>query len=454
MLAESTYSGLPDKRLKERFAKIVESLSNAAEQSIPQALGSWKAAKAAYRFFDNERVRHEDVLAGQREATRQRIQERGESTVLVVQDTTSFNFKHHPATEGMGPVENAHTAGFLAHSSLAVSPDGVPLGLVEQQVWVRDPEETGKSQQRHEREFSDKESYKWVAGLPSMEEEALAQQVVTICDREAHIYEFVDMARDQGHDFIVRAMRGRSFSPAGQEIFDFLSELPVEKRYTIQLKAHPRRDAREAQVELRYGRITLKRPRRVESAQPSLTLQVVEVVEPHPPPGEKAVHWVLLTSLPLDTLAQAEQVVRWYSYRWLIERFHYVLKSGCRLEERQLQTQKRLERLLGVFNVVAWRLLWLTYQARQTPDASCLVALTPEQWQALYAYHQGTTQLPDNPPPLRQATHWIAQLGGFLGRKGDGEPGVKVLWRGWTRLQDIVNTWQLVHPPPNDVGKA
>lgn len=454
MLAESAYSGLPDKRLKERFAKIVESFSEAAEQSIPQALRRWGEVKAAYRFFDNERVSHEQLMMGQREATRERINQRGETTVLLVQDTTSFSFKHHPATAGMGPVENAHTAGFLAHSSLAVSSSGVPLGLVEQQVWVRDPAETGKSHQRHEREFRDKESYKWVEGLPRAEAEALAQQVVTISDREAHIYEYMDMALQQGLDFIVRAARGRSFSLHRQEIFAVLAEMPVQHRYTIHLKAHPQRDARQAQLELRYGSVELQRPRRAQTQRQSLTVQVVEVIEPHPPVGQKAVHWLLLTSLAVETLPQAEQVVEWYSYRWLIERFHYVLKSGCRLEERQLQTQARLERLLGVFNVVAWRLLWLTYQARHTPDASCLVALTSDEWQALYAHHHRTTQLPETPPTLHQATRWIAQLGGFLARKGDGEPGVKVLWRGWARLQDIADTWRLLHPPPQDVGKA
>jgi len=140
-----------------------------------------------------------------------------------------------------------------------------------------------------------------------------------------------------------------------------------------------------------------------------------------------------------------------YTYRWLIEWFHYVLKSGCKLEDRQLQTQSRLERLLAVVNLIAWRLLWLTYQARQTPDASCLVALTEDEWQALYAHHHRTLQLPATPPTLGQVTRWIAQLGGFLGRKSNGEPGVKVLWRGWMHLQNIVDTWRLLHPPPRNV---
>ena len=405
-------------------------------------------------FFDNQRVRHADVVAGQRAACVARLREQGEERVLLVQDTTSFDFKAHVHTTGMGPLENQHTSGFLAHSTLMVSETGVPMGLWEQQVWVREDQAVGQRHQRHERAFEEKESYKWVEGLPDLSAVVDLAQGITVCDREAHIYEFLDAATAQGADFIVRASQGRSFTLEGEAIFAEVTQWPVQQRYTLTLKRRPDREARDAQVELRFGTVTLQAPKRAQTPRETLTVQVVDVIEPDPLDGQEAVHWLLLTSLPVTTLAQAQQIVQWYSYRWLIERFHYVLKSGCKLEERQLQSQSRLERLLGVFNLVAWRLLWLTYQTRQTPDASCLVVLAQEEWQALYAHHHRTTQLPSAPPTLSQATRWIAQLGGFLGRKSDGEPGVKVLWRGWMRLQDIVDTWRLLHPPHPDVGNA
>ena len=456
MLPEVELSTLPDKRLKERLSKLLEGFQYTLTQSIPEAFGEWKKTKAAYRFFSNERVEHRALVEGQREATRERIVERGDSTVLMIQDTTSFNFKHHPAVEGMGPLENAHTNGFLVHSTLAVSEDGVPLGLWEQQVWVREVEEIGKSQQRHERAFREKESYKWVTGLPEIEEKALAETLINICDRESHIYEFFDEVLKRDLNFIVRASKGRSFSPEGVEIFQILRQMPPQQAYTLNLKRRPDRPAREAKVELRYGSVTLKRPKRADTERESLTLQVVEVIEPSPPDGQEAVHWVLLTNLPIETLEQAQKIVEYYTYRWLIERFHYVLKSGCRLEERQLQKQKRLERLLAVFNLLAWQLLWLTYQARKTPEESCLVALSQEEWQALYIFTHRSNPLPATPPTLGEVVRWIAQLGGFLGRKNDGEPGVKVLWRGLSRLQDIVDSWILFHSLPlnHDVGKA
>lgn len=393
-------------------------------------------------------------MSGQRAACVERLRERAEAVVLLVQDTTGFDFSHHPHTSGLGPLNNEHMSGFVVHSTLAVSAQGVPLGLWDQQAWVRDAATSGKRQRRHQRTFADKESYKWVVGLPDLAAVPAGTQVVTVCDREAHSYEFFAAVLARGATFVVRATRGRSTVVEGREVFREVATWPVQQRYTLTLKRRPEWPERQAQVELRFGTLTLERPRRAQTEPAQMTVQVVEVVEPDPPPGHEAVHWLLLTSWPVTTPHQAQQVVAWYSARWLIERFHYVLKSGCKLEERQLQTGARLERLLAVFTLVAWRLLWLTYQARQTPEASCLLALSQEEWQALYAHHHRTTRLPATPPTLHEAVRMVARLGGFLGRTGDGEPGVKVLWRGWMRLQDLVDTWRLFHPPRKDVGNA
>lgn len=402
-------------------------------------------------FWGNERVSHQAIIAEARQETVQRLE--GLEQVLLVQDTVSFNFSHHPGTTGLGPLENQYTSGFLAHSTLAVSTSGVPLGLVEQQAWARDAEQTGLRHQRHERAFVDKESYKWVEGLPDRERLPDTIQPVIVCDAEAHIYEFLDVLQARALDYVVRAADYRSFTADGQALFDTIARQPVQHTFTLSLKRRPDRPAREAQLELRFSAVTLRRPQRRAARQPTLSLYVVDVQEIDPPPGETPVHWLLLTSLPVTTVEQAQQVVTWYSYRWLIERLHYVLKSGCKLEQSQLRQAVRLERLLAVYSLVAWRLLWLTYQARVTPDAPCTVALHEAEWQALYLFTHRTTKLPSQPPSLRLATRWIGQLGGFLGRKADGEPGVKVLWRGWSRLQDIVATYQILSPP-KDVGNV
>ena len=273
---------------------------------------------------------HEAIIAQEREATIERIA--GEALVLLVQDTTSFDFSHHPAASGMGVLDNPYCQGFLAHSTVAVSEQGVPLGLVEQQVWIRPQEETGKSQQRHSTPFAQKESYKWVKGLLPEDMPTETQQWVTVCDREAHIYEFLDEVLEQGGDFIVRASQGRSFTEEGDALFEQIGQQALQQLYSLSLKRRPDREARLAQVELRFGSLTLKCPKRADTERKTLTLQVIDVLEPHPPADEEAVHWLLLTSLPVHSPQQAQQIITWYTYRWLIERFHYVLKNGCKLE--------------------------------------------------------------------------------------------------------------------------
>jgi hypothetical protein len=389
-------------------------------------------------------VSHEGIISGQREATLERLKDA--ERVLLIQDTTSFNFHHHPATKGLGPLENEYTNGFLAHTTLAVSSGGVPVGVVDQQVWVRSREDKGKRQQRHERDFIEKESYKWVKGLPDSDWVAQLPAPVVVCDAEAHIYDLLGIMLSQGLDFVIRAADSRSFTPEGQSLFKAVSQQAVQHEMAIDLKRRPDREARTAALELRFGQINLKRPRLSSSEWESITVYVVDVFEPDPPLGEAAVHWLLLTSLVVESIQQAVEVVTFYLYRWLVERFHYTLKSGCQMEEKQLRTADRLQRLLAVYSIVAWQLLWLTYQARQTPDAPCTLALTTPQWQALYAFVQRTTLLPQSPPSLREVVRWIGQLGGFIGRKGDGEPGVKVLWRGWSRLLDITDMWLLSYP--------
>jgi len=397
-------------------------------------------------FWGNQRVSHEAIIEELRRETEERMH--GLKRVLLVQDSTSLNYSGHQATDGLGPLENQWARGLLVHSTLGVSEGGLPLGLVGQQVWSRAEAASGKRGKRHETAFEDKESYKWVAGLEGDWSEA-----VTVCDREAHIYEFLAATLNRGLGYVVRASSQRSYTLDGEDVYTAIQFAPVAGSYALDVKRRPDRDARLTTIQVRFGTLTLRRPKRATAERETITLQVVEALEPEPPEGEAPVHWVLLTSLPVNDLSQALEIICYYTYRWLIERFHYTLKSGCHIEASQLRTADRLERLLATYSAVAWHLLWLTYQARLTPEAPCTTVLTTSQWQALYTFVHHSTRLPIAPPSLRHAVRWIAQLGGFLGRKADGDPGVKVLWRGWSRLQDIVNTWSIFHPL-QDVGNA
>lgn len=453
MVDDLDYIELPDQRLKARLERLVGRLAEEPGASIPQACGTWYDTKAAYRFLDNERVSRAALIAGQRAACVERAQDVGGTYLLLVQDTTGFDFSHHAAAEGMGPLANAYCRGFWAHSTLMVSEQGVPCGLFDQQVWVRRAEEGGRRQERKRRAFVEKESYKWVAGLHREALAEIPQRVVMVADREGDVYEVFQEAQARGVDFVIRASWDRHLAdPAGEHLFRAVQQTPVRASLTVDVARQRDRLARQAHLSLRFTQVTLAPPRHLAHKLAPQKVSVLLVKEDAPPAGEEPVQWLLLTSLPLHTGEQAQCYVRWYSYRWLIERFHYVLKHGCRLEERQLRQQARLERLLAVYSLVAWRLLWLTYQARQTPDAPCSLALTTAEWQALACYVNRTPTPPTTPPSLRQAVRWIAQLGGFLGRTGDGEPGVKVLWRGWKRLADITDTWLIFHPP--DVGNV
>jgi hypothetical protein len=380
----------------------------------------------------------------------QRLESDEGEVALAVQDTTAFNFAGRKALSGLGVLEDNKTPGFFAHTTLMVSEQGVPLGVIDQQVWSR-AQNLDRDKEAHKKKpITEKESFKWLQGLRSLPK--LKQRVITVCDREADIYELFQDAVNAQKDFIVRVCRNRRLEDATL-LYEQLGEISAADTYTITVRRQVNQAERQAEVEIRYVTVTLLPPERAKSAEAiplePLRVQVVEVREVDPPPDVKEpVHWILMTTLPVESLEVAHQIVRFYTYRWLIERFHYVLKSGgCNFEDSQLRSVEALHRLLGVCSRVAWRLLWLTYQARQTPDAPCTVALSETEWQALTAFVNKSQTPAPSPPTLKQAVRAIAKLGGFIGRKSDGDPGVKTLWRGWQRLQDIVATWSLFHPP-------
>jgi hypothetical protein len=447
---------LGDKRLDKRQAQLTEQLSTMSGANLSKNITGWGNLKAGYRFVNNQRVTHDGLIKIEQQKTWQRIEQAGGDVLLAVQDTTSFNFASRKALTGLGVLEDNKTPGFFAHTTLALSEDGVPFGVLEQQVWSR-AKNTNRDREAHKAlPITEKESFKWLQGLHSLPE--CPQQVITICDREADIYELFQEAHNRDLAFIVRASRNRRLEDAPL-LREHLRGLSAVSTYRLTVHRQVNQDEREAVLELRYATITLLPPHRQLSAQvmalQPLDLQVVEVREVDAPPDvEEPVHWILLTNLPVNTPDDAHSMVQLYTYRWVVERFHFVLKSGgCDFEQSQLRTVEALHRLLGLCSGVAWRLLWLTYQARQTPDAPCTVALSEPEWQALTAFTNKSRFPATSPPTLRQAVRAIAQLGGFIGRKSDGEPGVKTLWRGWQRLQDISATWSLFHPPL-DVGNV
>jgi Transposase Tn5 dimerisation domain len=392
----------------------------------------------------------------ERQATYEQLAQSTAGVILAVQDTTSFNFAHHPQTTGLGVIEDNHSSGFFAHSTLAVTATGVPIGLLDQQVWSR-PLTPKKEHNAHQKlPITEKESMKWLNGLYAIQPSPV--DMITVCDREADIYELFQEAERTGQSYIVRAVRNRRLEDR-RGLYSTLDQTPIATTYEVRVQRQKEQEARQAQVGLRYTTVTLLPPKnRTRATQviglTTLTVQVVEVVELNPPSDVSPIHWILLTNVGVENIDQARQVVRFYTYRWLVERFHYVLKSGCRFEDSQLKSYDALTRFLGLCSHQAWQILTIMYQSRQTPDAACDTILSTPEWQALVA-HMTADPIPATTCPTQaQAMRWIAQLGGFIGRSSDGQPGVKVLWRGWQRLQDLAAIWQLFHPQPQDVGNV
>jgi Transposase Tn5 dimerisation domain/Transposase DNA-binding len=427
-----------------RLQSLLKSLSAHPGKSVPEALGSASQSQAAYRFWSNSQVKASQIIASQRGAVVQRIKAAG-NVVLAVQDTTDLNYgTNRRQTMGLGFINKTVQQGIKVHSCLAVSGDGLVLGLLGQQTWTR-PERTGKRADYKQKPTSEKESQRWLDTMKAAQVGLSdGPMVVHVGDREADMYDFFVQAQQLETEVLIRAVQNRKVRHELAYLLPTIAQAPILGERTIELQRRPERPAREAKIQLRAMKVTLEVPAqhpRRKDIQP-VTMNVLLVEEVNPPTGETPIHWLLLTTLPIDTAAQAWQCVTWYTYRWLIERFHYVLKEGCKVEALQLAKANRLCKALATYSIVACRILTLMETARQQPDQSCETILTPPEWRLLRRKFQPKSRT-SKPPALAQATIWIAQLGGFLARKGDGMPGVKTLWRGISKLHDLLEGAQL-----------
>lgn len=436
-----------DVRLSDRLIHLVEAMAEHPESGLLESCGR-AGAKAAYRFFDNARVSPAKILAPHVARTVQRAREH--AVVLAPQDTTTFSFNSHLATEGLGYVgSDRDSRGLLMHSVLLLSEAGTPLGLLHQEMWSRDASDYGQHLQARQRPIEDKESHCWLTSLAAVER-ALPEhpQVVVIGDQESDIFELFAAPRQPHVHLLVRASRMlRRVEHPEKYLQKALESSPIRGQVQLALARADERSGRTATLSLRWESLLIRPPRNHPDRKrfSPLRLQFLLAKEEQPPSGEAPVCWLLATTLPIESWDQALRILRWYTSRWRIERLHYVLKSGCRIEQLQLETAERLQRAIACYLIVAWRLLWLTYEARQQPSASCEGILQTHEWQVLYARLQPQKRLPDHPPTRNEAIRMIAQLGGFLARKGDGDPGLKTLWRGLRRLEDLSTAWQLAH---------
>jgi len=442
---------LGDKRLNVRLVDTAAKLAAQPLAPINQACDDWADTKASYRLFQNQKVGPDKILSPHQQRTRERLQ--NYPLVLAVQDTCYLNFTAHPKTKGLGPIgtEKQDLSGLVMHSTLALTPAGLPLGVLTQDIWARptaaDPLTAAE---RRQRPITEKESYKWLQALQQTVALIPAGvQVVSVCDREADVYELFVAAEHLQTGLLVRATQDRALLTKEEgKLWATVQAAPIAGHLKVQVPAKNGEPEREALVSVQFRTVTLKppwRPKRPDTAPlPAITVDAVLVQEVAPSANVTPLEWLLLTNVPVRTFAAAVERIQWYRCRWHIEVYFKVLKSGCKVEDCRLGTADRLIRYLTLSSIVAWRLYWLTHINRHSPQAPCTVVLVDHEWRALYATIQHTALPPQQLPTVQQVVHWIAQLGGFLGRRGDGEPGVTVIWRGWQRLHDISATWLLL----------
>jgi len=447
-VAELGGAQLGDRRLTERLLTLARDCYARPQAQLPQACATRAKTKAAYRFFDHARVTLQSLLAPHYQATAQRAAE--QAVVLAVQDSSGLNYTAHPATEGLGPLNTKadRSLGLWLHDTLALTPQGLPLGLVDIQLWARDADSIGQRERRHTRPIEDKESAKWLTSYTAAC--ALAQhcpetRVVSVGDREADVYELfvAAAAQPQGARLLVRAERTRRMTQTQGSLWQFMAHQPLAGTQALAVPRRAGRPARTATLQVRFACVPLKAPKR-KPHLPAVTLWAVWAREVDAPPGVEPLEWMLLTDVAVARFEQACERLAWYATRWQIEVYHRTLKSGCRIEERQLGTVKRLEACLAIDLVVAWRIFHLAKLGRETPEVPCTVFFEEAEWKALWIRVNRTPALPETPPSLRQAMRMLASLGGFLGRTCDGEPGNQTLWLGLQRLDDITHMFRLL----------
>lgn len=436
---EMLTANLGDERLNRRAARVLSQLAKSPQESVPSALQSWPETLAAYRFFDNDKVTPEKVLEPHRDATLDRVKQF--PVVLCIQDTTELDYTSKPQIQGLGPLTYESGLGLYIQPTLAVTPERLCLGVVDQWTWVRDPEEHGGKNRQHrlKRSIEEKESFRWVEGYRRVcdwQSTLPETRLVYVADRDSDLYELFEAGQSGEADWLIRGQQDRALV-GGTPLWQSLREAEIVGTLEFDLAAAPQRAKRRVVQTLRTARVKLRPPYRPDKKLPVLEVTAILAREEEPPAGVEPVEWLLLTNLPVQSAQEAQEKVQWYLCRWQIEIYFRILKSGCKVEDLQLQERDRLEVALALYMIVAWRVLFLLMLGRTTPEISCEVALAPEEWKAVYLVTQ-KKKPPHQPPWLQEMLVMIAQLGGFLARKGDGLPGPKALWIGLQRTRDFV----------------
>ena len=434
---------LGDKRRTKRLVQVAEQMSNNPSASLPNQIERWSDLKAAYRLFDGDEVTFEAVARPHWELTKQSAKGR----CLVIGDTTEFDFGKDREIAGIGPTGNGSGQGFLLHNALLVNAESEEImGVAGQTIHYRTKKKSKKRENAAQILKRKRESEVWGTVIDQIGQPQNDAEYVHVFDRGGDNFEVYCRLLQNCGQWVIRASKMNRYVLVGESeermpLKDYLPQLQTLGRYTLSLRARPGQAARDAQIEVRMGRVKIPRPRHVSPwvrslKQPPIAMNVVEVVEADASQSVTPIRWVLFTSLPVATFDNAWTVIGYYELRWLVEEYHKAIKTGCATESRQLKAASRLEAFVGLTSVIAIRLLQLKSIARTNPDVPAQ-RVVPRVWlQMLKLARRGLNRVHDL--TVGQFYREVAKLGGFLGRKSDGEPGWITIWRGWEKLNAYV----------------
>lgn len=441
-----------DVRVGRRFNKLVRQLARNIGQTIPLACQDWTNTKAAYRFLSNTRVNERKILAGHFQATRERATAAG-GPILVLHDTTEFTYSRK-SVEAIGVLNTSFTGwakdgrprqhtvcGILMHSSLAVTVEGLPLGLTAIKFWTRSKFKGTNALKRTVNPtrvpIEQKESIRWLENLrQSTELLGDASRCIHIGDRESDIYELFCAAEESGTKFLLRTCVDRIAGDGQDTISAVMKAAKIKATHRVEVR-DTKGAVSEATVEVKYQRLRVHPPIGKQKNYPALTLTVIYAQERTIPKGREKIDWKLITNLPVRSRKDALEKLSWYAMRWKIETLHKILKSGCKAEASKLRSAERIVNLIAVFCILSWRIFWMTMLNRLAPTASPLTALTSTETHVLDLLIKDNTNKRAARPILSCYLTKIARLGGYLARAKDPPPGNTVMWRGVSRLTDI-----------------
>jgi hypothetical protein len=455
---EEEFSGaiFPDPRLIKRFKILASELGAKPEAPINQASLTSASTKGAYRFFNNDSVDDEMIIAPHIEATAIRCSNADE--VVIAQDTTFLDYSSHESVKGLSSFQKKgkEFKGIALHTGLAMSGSGLPLGQLYHHQWVREEKVIETSHKRSMKPIEELESSRWLHCMAQSREILDKKKIIHVGDREADIFEVFQFARSCKVDVVVRSAYDRIVTEGGK-LKDVLDSIKSKDYVSLEIPSNGSRKRRTAKLHIKYSLVTLDScptgitTKRNEGRKDTV-IWVVEAKEKDPPEDVQRLEWRLLTTLAVNSLDDAMKILRYYRMRWNVELFFKTLKSGCKIEDCRLETVKGLKRYNSLISVFGWRLFWMAFIDGHHPDLSCEAFFKKSEWQAAWLMaHKSQiknglmkAKPPEKTPKLNEVIRWIANLGGLVGQSSKVKPGIITMWRGWLSLVPAIEMYEMM----------